>query len=192
MPSALIHVLTGKNYLADAGVPFFVGTLAPDCIHGREEKDRLHLRLSADRENDLMRLAGDWGTGDPFRLGALLHLYTDYLWDEGPQTAHKNAYIGETWFTDYRKEISLASCHMFHRFDWAPALWEQMLACPRETISSLADYPPEKIMDYIEYNRNWLRDHDTGSSPAFPPEMIDVFCRDAARSFEAFLLKAKL
>ena len=187
MPSALIHVYAGKLYDPDAGTPFFIGTLAPDCIREREQKDILHLRLSDDRLGGLAGLLREWGTSDPFRAGALMHLYTDYLWDIGPMENHKHSYRGDTWFVDYRHEISLASCYMYHRFDWAPGLWEQMAACPEEEYSSLSDYPAKKIKSYLDYNYMWLDTHDEGPSPAFPPDMVTEFCRTAAESFAGFV-----
>ena len=187
MPSALIHVYAGKLWAPGAGVSFFIGTLAPDCIRERADKDRLHLRLSNDRRGDLAKLLKLWGTDDQFRLGALMHLYTDYLWDNGPMEAHKNSYRGDTWFADYRSEISLASCYMYHRFDWAPPLWNEMDACPEEAYSSLEDYPAKKIKGYLDYNHMWLDTHDVGPSPAFPPELVEEFCRTAAESFEKFI-----
>lgn len=192
MPSALIHVYTGKLFKDDPSVPFYIGTLAPDCIKEREQKDLLHLRLSDDRERDLAELARKLDLSDQFQLGALLHLYTDWLWDEGPQTDHKNSYTGETWFPDYRQEINLASCYMFHHFDWAPDLWDAMDACPDALISSLDDYPVEKIRAYLAHNHGWLVEHDVGPSPAFPPDAVERFCIDAAESFGAFISKNQI
>ena len=186
MPSALIHVYTGRLIAGDPGRAFYIGTLAPDCVREREQKDLLHLRLSADRLSDLAALKKAWGKDDEFRVGTLLHLYTDYLWDIGPMETHKQSYKGDTWFTDYRREISLASCYMYHRFDWAPGLWKEMNDCPEEKYSSLEDYPPKKIKSYFDYNYLWLETHDEGPSPAFPPELCDRFCHEAAESFKEF------
>ncbi len=187
MPSALIHVYSGRIFDPDAGVPFYIGTLAPDCVKERAEKDRLHLRICDDRPGGLANLLKVWGRSDPFRLGALMHLYTDLLWDNGPMEEHKKNYRGDAWFLDYRHEISLASSYMFHRFDWAPGLWEQIALCPESAYSSLSDYPPKKIKGYLDYNKMWLETHEEGPSPAFPPDYVEEFCREAARSFREFL-----
>ena len=187
MPSALIHVYTGRIYSPGSGIPFYIGTLAPDCISSREEKDLLHLRLSKDRPGDLLKLKRAWGTEDEFRVGALLHLFTDYLWDNGPMEMHKRSYTGNTWFTDYRWEINLASCYMYRQFDWAPDLWVDMCEYPAEGYSSLKDYPPDKIKSFIEHNRYKLETQDIGPSPAFPPDLVEKFCRDAAKSFGNFI-----
>lgn len=192
MPSALIHLQAGRLFSKNAPVEFFVGTLAPDCIKGREDKDRLHLRLSSDREKDLAGLAASWDMNDPFQLGTLLHLYTDWLWDVGPQERHRLSYTGETWFTDYRHEISLASCFMYHHAEWAPALFDEMDVCPETKISSLPDYPPEKITSYVLYTHDWVANHETPSSDFFTPAVIDDFCRDAAGKFKDFLKRNAL
>ena len=99
----------------------------------------------------------------------------------------KEAYVGDNWFPDYRREISLASCYMYHHFDWAPALWDEMLACPEEYYSSLDDYPAKSIRGYLEYNHMWMDTHDEGPSPAFPPDTVEDFCRQAAESFCRFI-----
>jgi len=187
MPSALIHLHAGRILKPKAPAEFFTGTLAPDCIKSREEKDLLHLRLSDDRERDLLKLASEWDMDDPFQLGAMLHLYTDWLWDEGPQTDHKRAYTGNSWFPDYRHEINLASCHMYHHRAWAPDMFEAMISCDNDLLRALPDYPPEKIKPYIEYTEAWVSTHDTEPSSFFPPRLIDSFCRETAERFSDFL-----
>lgn len=192
MPSALIHLLTGRNFKRDAGIPFFVGNVAPDCVSEREIKDHTHLRDRTDRQAALTELRDSMDLDDEYQLGALLHLYTDMLWDSGPQKAYKDAYpevSGNDWFKPYRYEISLASSYLFHNTEWGEPLWREMLDCPAKTFDSLSDFPADAVRGYLTRNYKWHYENDIGPSPAFPPETVERFCRDAAESFAEFLKK---
>lgn len=189
MPSALIHLLTGRNYKIDVGIPFFVGTVAPDCVSERVIKDHTHLRDSADRHSDIVSLRDSLDLNDEYQLGALLHLFTDMLWDEGPQKNYKESYPepGNEWFKPYRYEISLASSFLFHRTNWGEPLWRDMLECPNEKIDALSDFPPEAIRGYLTRNYKWHRENDIGPSLSFPPDLVQAFCRMTAEKFIEFL-----
>jgi len=187
MPSALIHLVTGKKFLPDAGAAFLVGTLAPDCIKERQEKDLLHFRLSEDRRADLLSLLKRYGTKDEFLLGVILHLYTDLCWDEGPQTKHKNSYTGETWFKDYRQEINLASCYIYHNCQGSKEMWEKIMDCPESSYASAPEYPPEKIRAYLEHSYEYISTHEIGPSAAFPPNEVELFCARCAAEFAEWL-----
>ncbi|MBQ4055155.1 MAG: hypothetical protein IJD17_05530 [Clostridia bacterium] len=189
MPSALIHLLTGRYFKPDGSIPYFIGTVAPDCVGEREIKDHTHLRDRSDRHEAIVELRDSFDLCDGYQLGALLHLYTDMLWDEGLQKEYKDAYPepDNAWFRPYRNEISLASAHIFHRSDWGEPLWREMLECPNERFDSLADFPAEAIRGYLTRNYKWHYENDVGPSPAFPPEVVEDFCRDCAAGFAEFL-----
>ena len=184
-----MHLLTGRYFRSDGSIPFFVGTVAPDCVGERELKDRTHLRDRNDRHEAIIELKNGMDLCDDYQLGALLHLYTDMLWDEGPQKAYKDSYPepDNAWFRPYRNEISLASSYIFHRSDWGEQLWRDMLECPDEHFDSLADFPAEAIRGYLTRNFKWHYENDVGPSAVYTPEAVDEFCRGAAKSFLQFL-----
>lgn len=190
MPSALIHLLTGRYFKPDGSIPFFVGTVAPDCVGEREIKDHTHLRDRSDRHEAIVELKNSMDLNDDYQLGALLHLYTDMLWDEGLQKEYKDSYPepDNAWFRPYRNEISLASSYIFHRSDWGEPLWREMLECPGSLFDGLEDFPAESVRGYLTRNYKWHYENDVGPSPAFPPETVDGFCHDAAQSFTQFLI----
>ena len=190
MPSALIHLLTGRNFKKDGSIPYFIGNVAPDCVSERTIKDHTHLRDRSDRHQAIADLRDSMDLTDEYQLGALLHLYADMCWDEGPQKGYKDAYpevSGNDWFKPYRYEISLASAHIFHRSEWGEPLWREMLECPDERFDSLSDFPCESVRGYLTRNYKWHFENDIGPSPAFPPDVVERFCRETAESFTEFL-----
>lgn len=198
MPSALIHLKTGiiaAETLFCGRTPdisYFVGNVSPDSVsRPRELKDRMHLRIYGHDERlaklaGMARAVGD----DEYRLGALLHLYADLCWDEGPQTEHHLRYSGEDWFHDYRNEISLASSFIYHNEPWGKKLWRDMLASDIGSYcTSLQGYTADDIRGYLERNGKWHDDNVIGPSPEFPPEAVNGFCRSCAQSFITFFKK---
>ena len=187
MPSAMIHLKSGLYFDPDPGDGFLVGLFAPDCIKEREQKDLLHFRTSANRDADLRALLHRYGTHDKYLLGAVFHLYTYYLWDEGPQADHRAAYIGETWFRDYRMEINLASCYMYHHDPELRRTFERIMNCPASEYASAAEYPPDRVRGFLEHSYEYITTHDVGPSEFFTPDVTGRFCRTAARKFDEWL-----
>ncbi|MDD6266049.1 MAG: hypothetical protein PUB34_07110 [Clostridia bacterium] len=197
MPSAMIHLDVGRKvgkYIygseTDAPAEFYVGTLAPDCVENpRELKDRLHLRdLSCvERRVALANMASETPTGKSFKFGCLVHLFTDVIWDEGPQAYHMEGYIGANWFRDYRHEISLASAYMFHYCEWTKDIWEKMLGVNlEEHCSDIPEYTPEAIFKYLKYTSEKQAENFAGVSPAFSPDTVNDFCKNASERFIRF------
>lgn len=200
MPSALIHLKAGK-YAAETlyknkgktpDICYYVGNVAPDSVsRPRELKDKMHLRIYPhnERVDHLAEMAHNVG-GDEYRLGALLHLWADLCWDEGPQSEHHNTYVGEDWFHDYRNEISLASSYIYHSEPWGKPMWQNMLASNLERdCVSLDAYTADDIRGYLERNGKWHDENVIGPSPAFPPEAVEKFCRECVDSFLKFYEK---
>ena len=189
MPSALIHIQTGKYFCPEADVKFFVGTIAPDCTRGRQKKDRLHLRTSRDRNADLKKLRDGYFLEDSFQMGTLLHLFTDMLWDGGPQEDFHRLYPRDTneWFLPYRRQISIASAYMFNGLSWAMPLWERMLNIDNSQINSVECFPPYEIKRYLEYGYWWHTSNLVGPSTVYTPESVDRFCRSTANLFKEWL-----
>jgi len=125
MPATMMHLYAGYSLFPDAPDAFYLGCILPDCVDAdRDLKDRLHFR-DVPQEERLMKLVAFGQTlaiAKPFDLGVLFHFYLDYLWDNGPQKAHRKRYTGENWFLDYRKELARAGSHTARRMPWASAM----------------------------------------------------------------------
>ena len=81
MPSAMIHLLVAREIPGGDAPLFCLGSLAPDYLSRREEKDAVHLRREPDRYQALLRLAEQLDRKDPFEAGWLVHLLADLRWD---------------------------------------------------------------------------------------------------------------
>lgn len=190
MPCAMMHLLCARLYDDDAPVAFYIGNEAPDCMDIRELKDVSHFRIYTDDRNEkLIEYARTLDLQDPYQLGVLLHLYTDMLWDFGPMKAHREAYNGNDWFHDYRRQIRLIGTEMYKRFEWSKQSWADMAEAPTYLYDALCTFPSDKIKDYVTFNKNRDRSNENGESPEFPHDQMVDFCRNTAISFKEWLEK---
>ncbi len=188
MPCAMMHLVCAKLYDPHADLAFYIGNEAPDCMDIREIKDKSHFRIyTDDREERLTAFARTLDLNLPYELGVLLHLYVDMLWDRGPMAEHKRNYKGDDWFHDYRWQIRLIGTHIYKTVDWSKQIWEDMCEVDESKYSSLELFPAEKIKSYLVFNRDRDRSKETVSSPDFPPELVDSFCREAVDKFKMYL-----
>ncbi len=187
MPCLMLHLMTARQFNPQASPLFLVGSIAPDCVGERSQKDRTHLRDRADRPAALRQLALAADCRNDFQLGLLLHLFLDYQWDIGPQYQYMSAYCGENWFIDYRHEIALASAWAFHHIDWSAKAWQDMAAVPADQYDGHADFPPPAIARLIQRNGAWHQENDIGPSPVFGHDFIECFAEQAANDFRIWL-----
>lgn len=187
MPSSMIHLLTARYFDPHAGTAFWVGSVAPDCVHGREAKDRTHFRDRPDRLAALRVLArSPEGRGEA-GLGVLLHLYLDFRWDAGPLSDFAARCREPDWFTRYRHETALAGAWLFHHKAWARPLWEDMLACPPAAYAGAWSLEPAAVAAFLRRNFTWHLENDIGPSTVYPPEDVEAFARETAQGFRAWL-----
>jgi len=139
----------------------------------------------------LKRYAESVDTSDPFTLGMLLHIYTDYLWDKSAIQEHMAAYKGDEWFLDYRKEINLASSYLFHHSDKIRKLWETAAGCDISSLPTNTFVLIDDLPGFLLRNHSWHIENDVGPSEFFSPEYVENFCKDAASSFKMFLQDVK-
>ncbi len=190
MPSSMTHLLCAYHLMPKMPSLFCIGCVAPDCIDIREIKDKEHLRLlpSEERLSILKARIKKANKGDLFYLGTVYHLYADYMWDIGPQRQHKDAYTGQSWFIDYRREIRLAGLEIYQQYSWCHGLFDRLLSVPSKEYSSIADYPPDKIREFIE---NSMKKTIDGAKEAqksfFTPKTVSDFAKATADGFKALL-----
>jgi hypothetical protein len=183
----MIHLLTARHFCAGGTPLFYIGAVAPDALEDWRAKDRTHLRNRPDRAAALARLAKGTAPGEGFHEGALLHLYTDWLWDETQLRRwldSSGGRLGESgWVPAYRREISLASSWVYRHSDWSLPLWEGMLAVPQERYGALPGVTPEEIRDYLTHNFAWLEGNPGPPSAFYPPAEVEAFAESAAAAY---------
>jgi RimJ/RimL family protein N-acetyltransferase len=182
MPSLMIHFLMAHKVRPDGSTLFYVGNVAPDTVPNFKEKDITHFRYLSDRSEPLAALALQTPPTDDYAEGVLLHLYTDWRWD----ILARDEFIKMTngnWFSDYRKEISLAGVYAYHHTDWAESLWERLEACDVSGYGKIPDVTTEDLGEYIRRNNRWHKENDSESSVFFTPEFVDDFVSKVADEY---------
>ncbi len=178
MPGFMMHLNVARHYAEhaksfgyDTSTAFFIGSLAPDTITERTEKDRTHFRDRDDRLQALIELATQTDRREAYAEGVLLHLYTDYLWDNSPVVKDFIKNIGG--FTEYRQELGIAGANAFHRVHWADGLFREILACEM----------PAELRAVIERSYLWHSTNNLPDAEVFTPEVVDAFSLNAARLY---------
>ena len=194
MASCMIHLLTAHLLSPDRGPLFYIGAVAPDALDDWRAKDRTHLRDQPDRAAALARLAAETAPGEGFHEGALLHLYTDWLWDAAQLRRwldSSGGRLGESgWVPAYRREISLASGWIYHHGGWCRPLWEGMLAVPPGQYGALPVISPEDIRGYLTHNFAWHEGNPGPASAFYPPEEMEAFAQGAAAAYALWRMGA--
>lgn len=190
MPATMMHLLAAKLLWPEGSTPFFLGSILPDCLDcDREWKDRVHFRSIPQEERlaALITLAKELDLDRDFDFGALFHLYLDYLWDNGPQSAHRKSYTGSAWFVDYRKELSRAGNRVAQRMPWSRELWESLRDPDPSLYENSFHFPEEEIRIFLEKNYLWHTTERLPASEIFTDQLVDHFSQRAKRAFVGFL-----
>jgi len=191
MPATMMHLAAGK-LLRPQGNDFFLwGCILPDCVDAnRALKDRLHFRNIPPQErlSALIRFGKGLDLSDDFEFGVLFHFYLDYLWDNGPQSAHRRAYSGETWFLSYREDLKKAGSRLAGRVPWNDQVWSRLKTPDPSLFENRLSLPKEDILHFLEFNSSWHRTERLPESPAFPDALVDSFLQRAVRAFQDFIL----
>jgi menaquinone-dependent protoporphyrinogen IX oxidase len=124
----MIHLLAAHKLQTEPDALFCVGTVAPDAVKTREDKDKTHFRILCNREEALANLAKN--TSDSFGEGVLLHLYLDWLWDDQAYHVFSKQHHEDGWFLTYRNEIAKAGSYIYHHYSWSERAFLKMLSCP--------------------------------------------------------------
>lgn len=182
MPSAMIHLLTARHVPGGDDPLFLLGSLAPDYLSRREEKDAVHLRRESDRPLALHRLAARLDRRDPFEAGWLVHLLADLRWDTGIIPAFRASLPEEAdWFPLYRRECHRAGYALYHGLPWSRKAMEDV---QKVDLTALHTSLELDLPALEEFRRMLFRKHE--ESPAdsrsdhFPPELLERFARETA------------
>ena len=182
MPSAMIHLLTASKYPGGEEPLFLLGSLAPDYISEREQKDAIHLRREPDRGEALKRLAASLDRGDPFEAGWLLHLLADLRWDTGVIPGYRASLPeGMDWFPLYRKECHRAGYALYHSLPWGAEAMEAVLTVELNRLNTSLDLDLSALDTFRRMLARKHRESPADSrSESFPPEMLERFAWETA------------
>lgn len=191
MPSAMIHLLAAQEIPGGDAPLFRLGSLAPDYLSRREEKDAVHLRREPDRYQALLRLAERLDRKDPFEAGWLVHLLADLRWDTEIIPVFRDSLPpGADWFPLYRKECHRAGYALYHSKPWSHEAMKDVLEVD---LNSLRTCLTIDLPALGEFRRMLVRKHEESPadsrSAAFPPELLERFARETAA--EAAVLLAR-
>lgn len=183
MPSMMIHLLTAHKLCVDTEPLFCIGTIAPDAVTTREEKDITHFRTICDRERALLQLAQNTDKMRPFDEGVLLHLFLDWCWDNKAYSIFANTHQEENWFFSYRHEIALAGAYIYHNSDWCENVWQKMLSCPCEMYGIAPGVCGGEVAAFLKRNYKWHKENNIGPSEVYPPMFVEEFTSRAAEDY---------
>lgn len=191
MPSAMIHLLAAQEIPGGDEPLFRLGSLAPDYLSRREEKDAAHLRREPDRYQALLRLAERLDRKDPFEAGWLVHLLADFRWDTEIIPVFRDSLPpGADWFPLYRKECHRAGYALYHSKPWGHEAMKDVLEVD---LNSLRTCLTIDLPALEEFRRMLVRKHEESPadsrSAAFPPELLERFARETAAEAAALLAR---
>ena len=190
MPATMMHLYAAKTLIPDGSDAFFLGSILPDCVDGdRELKDRLHFRdiPKEDRLQSLVRFGNRLSLEKDFDFGVLFHFYLDYLWDNGPQSAHRKMHGPENWFRDYRIELSRAGSRAAQRAPWNREVWERLHHPEKSLYESILPLPEEDIHSFLEFNFHWHTEEALPESEIFTDDLVESFLQRGCKAYLVFL-----
>lgn len=190
MPATMMHLCAGRLLCPEGQDSFLLGCILPDCVDAdRTRKDHLHFRdvPPEERLQSLVAFGTRLNLSRPFDFGVLFHFYLDYLWDNGPQKAHRTSYEGEQWFLDYRKELSRAGSRTAQRVSWNEEVWKRLARATPEDWENSLDLPEEDIRKFLAFNVRWHTEERLPESEVFTDGVVDSFLKRACRAYGQFL-----
>jgi hypothetical protein len=183
----MIHLLTAYKYNPNGSAQFWIGSVAPDLISERTEKDKTHFRDRLDRPSALMDLAQTMDLNNDLNKGILLHLIADYYWDTGAMQNFIENWKDGSWFLPYRQEIALAGAWLFHHKDWSKKVWNEMLEYPISNCKDKHGIITGDLNAFINRSYKWHSESDIGPSQYFTPDFVEEFTSRVALDFKEWL-----
>jgi len=187
MPSTMIHLAIAREYEVKVLPSFYIGNIAPDAVYTREEKDIIHFRNNKDRYKLLYEFKNKLNLEHPFNLGYLLHLYTDYKWDNSALKEFTKTIVDEQWFMPYREEIALAGGYLFHSNHWSEDIYKKMMNCDTTSYIDGYNVDIDNIKEYINRTYRWNQKNNIGPSKFYTPLYITEFINKVIVDFNRWL-----
>ena len=180
MPNLMTHLLLAKAVKPQGSPLFYLGSIAPDGVNNRADKDISHFRNLTDRQPALVSLAKET-TGD-FAEGVLLHLYCDWKWG----TTILQKFIentGEDWFPLYRNELNHVASHAFHSTTWAREVWDGMDMIDTSSYGKVHLATADDIKTHVARAKKWHEENVLLASKIFTLGLIADFVDETADSY---------
>ena len=191
MPATMMHLAAGYDLIPGASDAFLLGCILPDCVdHDRTTKDHLHFRdvLPQIRLQSMITYTKEkLDLSRDFDFGVLFHFYLDYLWDNGPQKAHRKSFEGENWFPKYREELSRAGSGLAGRLPWTKEVLARLADPDPALYQSPLPLPEKDIREFLDFNCHWHTEVRLPESEHFTNDLVDSFLRRSRRAFGVFL-----
>jgi len=192
MPGNMIHLIVAKKVFPNAGIGYFVGTLAPDAISPdaniqRSKKDKVHFVGVPDMETAMKEFA--LKADNDYLKGFLLHIYVDWKWNTThvAEFAGKNEGGRQGWYSAYDAENRKMTSYAFYNTEWAFDLFKQMENWDYAGFADTEFITKEISKEWVSSSIKWLSDNKLEPSAAFPPELIEKFADDTADGFIKWL-----
>ena len=166
---------------------FWTGSIAPDLIGERVEKDKTHFRDKPDRQEALRELAGNMDLNNDFNKGILLHLITDYYWDIGAMQDFIENWWDGNWLVPHRQESALAGAWLWHPKSSGEKVWHEILECPISCCQDKHGICNGDLNAFINRSYKWHSESNIGPSTAFPPDFVEEFSSRVAAEFKQWL-----
>jgi len=184
--------MVARKAYSDAGIAFFVGTLAPDATApydnmDKEKKDKIHYIGVPDMEAALKDFA--LKAENDYLKGFLLHLYVDWKWNTTylSDFVSKNESGLQKWYSLYDTENRQMTSYAFYSTEWASELYDQMEKWDYTGFVDTEFITKDVSQNWVLSAKKWLSDNKLDPSTAFPPELIEKFASDTADSFIEWL-----
>lgn len=182
MAGLMIHLLIADKVYNRRSLLYYIGSIAPDAVSGWKNKDITHYRTVTDRNAALSNLAVNTSPSDDFTEGMLLHLYTDWRWDELVMCKFIKK-EGADWLTKYRHELACSSSYAYYNTPWAKDIWNEMHQCDVSNYGDVPGATKDEVYDLILRNKVWHENNKMEKSLAFPPEFVDNFINTIADEY---------
>jgi hypothetical protein len=213
MPLPMVHLTIAVQAHALADQPltsdFLLGSLAPDAIHmrantNREDKDRVHLRISETSESEVLERIRLWihqnhpekDVPKSFVEGYAAHLLADHWWVQeiaGPFALQLPPDTSPTerqaW---YYRETDQLDLNLYHRAPWRPTVWDLLAAAVAPEFSPYL--AADEISRWRHRTLDWYEnpDHEPGIVPQIITErMLEGFIKTSVERIRSFLFSGK-
>ena len=190
MPSYFVHLCVAKKVNPNASLDFFIGTLAPDSVSGKEKHEN-HFRDKPNMELALKKFAKTIDTENQYLKGFLLHLFVDWKWNDTILADFAKS-VGDGWYKKYHEEVGLIESYGTTKTPWLYALRQEMLLYSDYDFVETGFVSRQSIKTMLDNSDMWKVVNKTNPSLAFPCELIENFATNIAQEFAMWFSELEL
>lgn len=184
MPGSTMHLMFAKLVNPQGSLKYFTGSIAPDAVRDRYEKDKTHFRNMPDRAHKLMGFAKSLPKSD-FNEGMITHLYLDWRWDSCEIQRFADLY-GKDWFVPYRRELSRIGHYYSNNDEWCKRIWREIYEMPMSKYEPVPCSTDQMLRDFI--NTAYESQMEKRDEPKlFCSDEVDEFLKMTALEYPRFI-----